>query len=311
MAHPRGGHSGQAAQQPSQEEGAEPRAASTTVHAVDCRLSAVYVCTLGDLLLDVVVRLDEPIADDTDAYGRIRVGAGGQAANVAAWAAELGARARLLAAYAGDAAGRLLQEELRVRGVELSGCELAEGTGTVVSIATPDGSRSMLADRGIAGELSRGSLEPSALEGCDVLHVTGYSLVREPMRAAALQAAEVARRAGARVSLDVSSVGAARRAGLREFGDACAAAEPDIVFATDDERSLVPSLDAETWVVKRGAAGFDVEGPSGRTAHAALPTDLVDATGAGDALAAGYLVGGPALAAEAAARCVATLGAMP
>jgi sugar/nucleoside kinase (ribokinase family) len=38
---------------------------------------------------------------------------------------------------------------------------------------------------------------------------------------------------------------------------------------------------------------------------------VVDATGAGDALAAGFLVGGPELAADAAARCVAKLGALP
>ena len=39
--------------------------------------------------------------------------------------------------------------------------------------------------------------------------------------------------------------------------------------------------------------------------------NAVDATGAGDALAAGFLVGGPELALEAATRCVAKLGAMP
>jgi sugar/nucleoside kinase (ribokinase family) len=42
-----------------------------------------------------------------------------------------------------------------------------------------------------------------------------------------------------------------------------------------------------------------------------VPGDVVDATGAGDALAAGFLVGGPVLALEAAARCVAKLGTMP
>ena len=39
--------------------------------------------------------------------------------------------------------------------------------------------------------------------------------------------------------------------------------------------------------------------------------EVVDTTGAGDALAAGYLVGGPELGLDAAARCVATLGTMP
>jgi ribokinase len=43
----------------------------------------------------------------------------------------------------------------------------------------------------------------------------------------------------------------------------------------------------------------------------AAPAEVVDSTGAGDALAAGFLVGGTELAAEAAARCVAKLGAMP
>jgi sugar/nucleoside kinase (ribokinase family) len=271
----------------------------------------VYVCTLGDLLLDVIVRLDEPIAEDTDTYGRIRVGPGGQAANVAAWVVALGARARLIAAVARDVAGRVLTEELAARGVELTACEHEQGTGTVVSIATPDGRRTMLADRGVAPELRAGRLPASDLAGCDTMHVTGYSLVREPIRSAALEAAELARRAGARVSLDVSSVGAARAGGVEQFRGACAALRPDLVFVTEAEQALVPELEAQTWVVKRGAAGFVVDQPAGRTEHPALAAAVVDATGAGDALAAGYLVGGPELAAQAAARCVSTLGAMP
>src|SRR6266699_3870506 len=46
------------------------------------------VC-LGDLLLDVIVRLDEPLTPGADAIAVTHAGAGGQAANVAAWAAEL------------------------------------------------------------------------------------------------------------------------------------------------------------------------------------------------------------------------------
>jgi len=271
----------------------------------------VYVCALGDLLLDVVVRLDEPIVPDTDTYGRTLVGAGGQAANVAAWAAALGARARLIAALARDPAGKILAEELRDRRVELAGGVVEGRTGTVVSIATPDGRRTMLADRGVAPELSAGMIRQADLAGCDVLHVTGYSLTAEPARAAALAAADLARRAGGRVSLDVSSVGAAKRVGLDTFRRACAELGPDIAFATEPERELAGELGASTWVVKRGAQGFVVEEPAGRSEHPALASDVVDATGAGDALAAGYLVGGPALAAEAAARCVSRMGAMP
>ena len=46
-------------------------------------------------------------------------------------------------------------------------------------------------------------------------------------------------------------------------------------------------------------------------AYPAEPAEAVDSTGAGDAFAAGYLLGGPGLAVHAAARCVAQMGAMP
>ena len=62
-----------------------------------------------------------------------------------------------------------------------------------------------------------------------------------------------------------------------------------------------------TWILKRGPRGASFDGVE----HAAVPAEALDTTGAGDALAAGYLVGGPELAMAAAARCVAQLGSMP
>ena len=67
---------------------------------------------------------------------------------------------------------------------------------------------------------------------------------------------------------------------------------------------------ATTAVVKRGARGLLVLGEE-RVELPAREGEVVDATGAGDALAAGFVVGGPELALEAAARCVAQPGAMP
>jgi ribokinase len=45
--------------------------------------------------------------------------------------------------------------------------------------------------------------------------------------------------------------------------------------------------------------------------RAPLGAEVLDTTGAGDALAAGFLVGGIELGLEAAARCVGQLGAVP
>jgi len=82
---------------------------------------------------------------------------------------------------------------------------------------------------------------------------------------------------------------------------------PHIVFANESELAAIGGEVPGRLVLKRGADGFTADGAD----HRALAADVIDTTGAGDALAAGFLVGGPELAAEAAARCVAQLGAMP
>ncbi|MBV8597705.1 MAG: carbohydrate kinase family protein [Actinobacteria bacterium] len=257
------------------------------------------VVTLGDLILDVVVRLDEPLAPGADRVAETRVGAGGQAANVAAWAAALGADARYVGKRGADAAGELATRELAAHGVEVAGP--VEGrNGVVVSIAAA-ADRTMASDRGSAVELRADELDPNWFR-CDALHVSGYALHREPMAAAAVLAADTARHEGARVSVDLGAwtgIDDAFRARLAELA-------PDLLFADERERDALGPFDA-SWVVKRGADGIVVDG----SPYAALPVDVVDTTGAGDALAAGFLVGGPGLGLEAARRCCAKLGAMP
>src|ERR671915_927913 len=95
------------------------------------------ICALGDLLLDVVARLDEPLNFGADAVASTRTGAGGQAANVAAWATELGVQGRLVAKRAGDAAGELVAQELAAHGVDVVGPVEEGRNGVVVSIVAP------------------------------------------------------------------------------------------------------------------------------------------------------------------------------
>ena len=209
------------------------------------------ICTLGDLLLDVIVRLEGPIAEDTDTYGRTRVGAGGQAANVAAWVVALGGRSRFLGKRARDPAGRLLAEELTGRGVELAGPEVESGTGTVVSVATPNGARTMLSDRGVSTQFAPEELEAAWLDGCEWLHVPGYSLVRSPLRETALAAAA----SSVRISVDLSSTAAVEDAGVEAFRATLESVDPEVIFANEAEADLLGSLSAPTVVVKRGANG--------------------------------------------------------
>lgn len=267
----------------------------------------MLVCTIGDALLDVVVRLEGPIAADTDAYGRARVGAGGQAANVAAWVSALGGSARFVGKRADDPAGRLVEGELREGGVEVHGPLVHDRTGTVVSVATPDGRRAMLSDRGVAPDLRADELEPSWFAGCDRLHVPGYSLTEEPIATASARAAELV----GRVSVDASSTTALGRCGVDVFRARVQELRADLLFANEDEAALLGDVVVETAVVKRGAAGCVVRSGGSSDEYAAHAAEVVDTTGAGDAFAAGYLLGGIELGLAAAARCVGRLGAMP
>ena len=259
----------------------------------------MLLVTLGDLVLDVIVRADGPLVAGDDRAARTLVGAGGQAANVAAWAASLGAKARFVGARGADTAGVLAAGELAAHGVELAG-PLAPRGGVVVSLAT-GGERSLASDRGSAAELVAAELDPAWFR-CDRLHVSGYALLGEPAAGAALRAAELARAQAASVSLDLSSWSLLDG----RFRERVRRLAPETVFATEREQEVFGPLET-SWVVKRGAAGVNVAGVE----HAALPTELVDPTGAGDAFAAGFLVGGVALGLETAARCCAKLGGMP
>ena len=254
---------------------------------------------LGDLLLDVIVRLDGPLVPGDDRMAETRVVAGGQAANVAAWASALGASARFVGRRGDDAAGELVGRALRAHGVDVVG-PVAGRTGAVVSIAS-DGDRTMASDRGSAPDLDPHDLDESWFD-CDVLHLSGYSLLREPIATAATRAAHATRRYEGLVAVDVSTwslVDETFRGRLHDLA-------PDVVFATEREQEAVGALDTR-WVLKRGASGLNVDGRD----YPAAATTVVDTTGAGDALAAGFLIGGPELGLEAAARCCAQLGAMP
>ena len=129
-----------------------------------------------------------------------------------------------------------------------------------------------------------------------------------PIEEAAAKAAGAVQGQRGQLSIDLASASGIRSYGPQKLLRRLELLAPDAVFANESElAALGADPPAETLVVKRGAEGFRV----GDSDYPAAPTEVVDTTGAGDALAAGFLVGGPQLAAEAAARCVASLGAMP
>ena len=293
------------ADQPAEDEGTQP--ISTAPVVVHGTIVGVLVCTLGDLLLDVIVLTAGGAGPDSEGSVETRVGAGGQSANVAAWAAELGVEARFVGKRGSDGASELTTRELAGRGVEVLGPVENGRSGVVVSLVSSDGNRTMLSDRGVSPFLRAEELEVRWFGGCDWLHLSGYSLLRRPIEEAAAKATGAVQAQGGRVSVDLASA-----AGIAEYGPErllgrLELLRPDVVFANEGELAAIGGSVPGTLVLKRGAKGFSVDGEE----HPATEAEVVDTTGAGDALAAGYLVGGAELAAAAAARCVAQLGAMP
>ena len=267
------------------------------------------ICCLGDLVLDVIVRLEQPLATGADATSRIVLRPGGQAANVAAWVAALGGRSRFVGKRGADDAGVLAASRLLDLGVELVGPVEPYGNGVIVSLVHPSGERTMCADRGVAPDLRPEEIEEAWFDDCEHLHVSGYALLREPVRFAARRAIEHARAAGAHVSVDLSSWSAIRDFGAERFRSLLEGLAPDVVFANEDEERIIGGpITRSHWIVKRGPAGASFDG---NERPATTVGAVLDSTGAGDAFAAGWLVGGPDLALAAAARCVQQAGSMP
>jgi sugar/nucleoside kinase (ribokinase family) len=267
----------------------------------------VLLVCLGDLTLDVVVLMAEQAGPDSEATARTAVDAGGQAANVAAWAVELGAEARFVGKRGSDGAAELAARELTGRGVELLGPIENGRNAVVVSLVSPDGGRTMLSDRGVAPGLRAEELDVRWFGGCDWLHLSGYALLRRPIEEAAAKAAGAVQAQGGKISIDLASAAGIAAYGPERLVSRLDLLRPDLVFGNEEELAAIGGRVPGTLVLKRGAEGFAVD----EREYPAIEAEVVDTTGAGDALAAGYLVGGPELAAEAAARCVGQLGAMP
>jgi ribokinase len=272
----------------------------------------VLVACLGDVMLDVIVELEDGLVADDDTPATITFAAGGQAANVAAWVVALGGEARVFGPRADTGPGQLVERALTARGVEVWGSATGR-TGSVVSLVS-GGGRSMASDPGDLswlGEVRSGAW----LDEADWLFISGYALLRTDDPQRVVETAAVARAHGTRIAVDLSSASMLTHFGADAFSSLCRAVRPSVVFATDAEWATSPggfgSGGTAVLVLKHGqhGASFVIDGVCDDRAPEQGP--VVDVTGAGDALAAGFLTGGVDLAMQAAARCVARRGAQP
>lgn len=274
------------------------------------------LATLGDLVEDVVVRLDGSVNVASDTPASISRRRGGSAANVAVAAAGLGHRSRFLGQVGTDAIGTALLSEMTDGGVDVAWVRRAGSTGTIVALVDPTGERSMLTDRRTCVDLS--DPDPAWLDDVDVLHVPLYSLASGAVAATATTLIGWAHERNIDVSIDASSSAVLRDMGTARVQGLLADLEPDVLLANRDE-ALALDIDGAVGgcvtVVKAGADPATVHFPNAPAIEVPgiVVADVRDTTGAGDAFAAGFLthLGGwrhdPVSACRSGHRCAAAL----
>lgn len=271
------------------------------------------ILVVGDLVDDIGVRPLGRVNPASDTVSEIRMTPGGSAANVAAWLGHLGAGVRFVGRCGADAVDRHIAA-LKAYGVDarITG-DPDLPTATIVLTLDEAADRTMYVDRAANTTLTADDIPADVWDDVTWLHLTGYSFFDDGVRPLALHLVTEAKRRGAGVSIDPSSLGFLEAAGRDTVVGWLA--DADLVFPNDDEQSFL-ELEGDRVVLTRGRDGATFRGH----AVGALPAAAVDTTGAGDAFCAGFLAvwtstGDPESAllagARSAALCVATRGARP
>lgn len=249
------------------------------------------VVTVGDLVLDVAVRVETAAIPRADTTSTVAVRQGGSAANVAVAVSAAGGRARFVGAVGDDLAGRLLVEELANAGVDVRAVHRGH-TGAVVALVDADGERSMLTDRGAAPSLE--AVPAGSLDDAAAVHVPAYGLLGGgPV--AEVAASLLERTApGVVISIDASSVSLLDRDGVARLEQLCDRGGIDLVAANVDEATALgwpgPWLEGvPVRIVKLGGDGAELDVGGDRVSVPTDPIVGVDSTGAGDAFAGGVL----------------------
>jgi sugar/nucleoside kinase (ribokinase family) len=258
------------------------------------------VVVVGDLLYDLLARADGSVALGTDTFVPIHAAAGGSGANAAVWLASLGVEAHFVGRVGDDVFGEALVGELKRCGVTphlVRDPSLA--TGKVFVLVDGAGERTMITDRGAGEALSPEDLPETLFHGGH-LHLSGYTLSGGSRRATALRALRLANEAGMSASVDPSSVPLLQSIGPERFLEWTRGA--DLCFPNLEEGMLLTSSEdpyriAEELlscyagvVLKLGPKGALYASADGeRIRLPAAPARVVDTTGAGDALCAGFL----------------------
>jgi len=204
-----------------------------------------------------------------------------------------------------DPAGSWLAADLAAEGVDPALIiDPLHRTAVIQLVVEPGDERTMVHDRGANAHWAEGDVKEEVIASADLLHVTGYVLFDPENRYGALRAMEYARDHSVPISLDPSSHGPLNSLGAGAFWSltgrvnvflpnrseakaltGCVEPEKALLALQEHADVVAIKLDRDGCVAAAGA-------PEQRDSiiwQPAPPTDVVNATGAGDAFDAGFL----------------------
>ncbi len=230
---------------------------------------------------------------------------GGSAANSIACLASLGGKGGFVGKVADDELGRVFQKDLQDQNIEFTTKPLQNsvGTGRCLVNVTPDAQRSMMTFLGAASLVSPEDIDTDQAARTKIIFCEGYLFELEDPRAAFMRACEITHKAGHKSAMTLSDTGVVERQFdvLQNF----IPDHVDILLANENEaQALFQSTDINEIATKarqmceltaitlseKGSVIIPREGEM-VSVQAITPTKLEDTTGAGDAWAAGFMLG--------------------
>lgn len=262
------------------------------------------IACLGNIVADILIKPFEeiPASGVLRVVDRIQLGLGGCAGNAAAVLGRMGAEVSLLCGIGGDGLSRFLLDELRLAGVGLQGVKIFSDTVSSASIVCIDrsGERSFLTQFGASKRYGVEDVNWKVLSRAKHLHYGGFFTVPGIVGDAAASVFQRAKEMGKMTSLDTAFDHSGK------WMEAIEAALPFVDYLMTNRvegrhltgeqtpEGIVRRLrerGARTIVVKLDKDGCFLDGGDMVAAVPAYPVEVVDATGAGDAFAAGFITG--------------------